>query len=318
MNRRLERDDAGYVLCRPMGGLNDSLCQIQKCLSYCQKTGRTLVLDGRFSGFLDDFSRYFIINKAPTAKTLWEAFATWASAKFRSSRKGMPGLRWYSAEWGAKSQQLSCFPHILQGRLSDYEFEYRDGSHFEKSTGERLGFDWDTHYREQVLVHHQCGGGNLSFRGIQWFQLRPEIAAEAKAMLEKLPRYISVHVRNSDLKTEYESLLQRVQKRSPRGHVLVCSDDFQVKQSAARLFGSRLIESTRTPDTSGQPLHYNTSLDRYQGNKDMLIDLVMLAAGRELWVTETTEGYVSGFGSLARHLNRNKRLLRGFLGLSVG
>lgn len=51
------------LLCRPLGGLNDILCQIESCCRYAERFGRTVVVETDFhctKSFRDDFSRYFV------------------------------------------------------------------------------------------------------------------------------------------------------------------------------------------------------------------------------------------------------------------
>lgn len=49
-----------YVICRPRGGLNDTLCQIEKCWRYAEMTGRTLLVDGSCSDFCRRISDIFV------------------------------------------------------------------------------------------------------------------------------------------------------------------------------------------------------------------------------------------------------------------
>jgi hypothetical protein len=55
----LERMNDRFVLCMPAGGLNDVLCQIEKCWRYAERHGRKLVIDTAKTGLLDSFDQYF-------------------------------------------------------------------------------------------------------------------------------------------------------------------------------------------------------------------------------------------------------------------
>jgi hypothetical protein len=49
-----------YLLCRPRGGLNDTLVQIYDCYKYCEKYNRCLLIDTTYSSFMkSSFSDYF-------------------------------------------------------------------------------------------------------------------------------------------------------------------------------------------------------------------------------------------------------------------
>ena len=108
------------VLCRPRGGLNDTLCQIQRCFAYCRKHGRTLVLDTSRSGLRDDFFRYFDVVGTSVAVMSWHAFA---------KSNSVPGLTVHPAE--------------VRERLDSYQTTLGDGgvySDVETSVG--LSFDF--------------------------------------------------------------------------------------------------------------------------------------------------------------------------------
>src|SRR6201995_4369148 len=89
------------VLCRPQGGLNDILCQIEWVCCYAERHGRAVVIDTDYAhanSFRDRFSDYFvsgqrnlILNAAPIAATL---------------------------------EQLAVFPPHLAGRMTRYETRY--------------------------------------------------------------------------------------------------------------------------------------------------------------------------------------------------
>src|SRR5947209_3468047 len=53
------------LLCRPQGGLNDMLCQIEKCCQYADRVGRTVIVDTDYARsapatFKDHLSKYFV------------------------------------------------------------------------------------------------------------------------------------------------------------------------------------------------------------------------------------------------------------------
>ena len=63
MNRISTAHQAGnkpsYLLCRPRGGLNDTLCMIEMCWRYAEKFDRQLIIDTKNSALFEDFDKYF-------------------------------------------------------------------------------------------------------------------------------------------------------------------------------------------------------------------------------------------------------------------
>ena len=50
------------LLCRPQGGLNDMLCQVEACCRYGERSGRSVIVDTNYAGstyFRDDLRNYF-------------------------------------------------------------------------------------------------------------------------------------------------------------------------------------------------------------------------------------------------------------------
>ena len=121
------------LLCRPRGGLNDMLSQIERCCRYAEMTDRSVIVDTKFGreSFGDDFDRYFIS---------------------RQSR-----LVLSASELRADLDRAEVFPTGLKGRVSSYDW-YRDETsklHVDRQTGEPLTFDFAQDYPHDLLVHQQ-------------------------------------------------------------------------------------------------------------------------------------------------------------------
>jgi len=56
-------DDKRLLLCRPQGGLNDMLCQIEKACCYADAYDRTVIVETDYchsKTFHDAFAHYFV------------------------------------------------------------------------------------------------------------------------------------------------------------------------------------------------------------------------------------------------------------------
>jgi hypothetical protein len=280
----------GYLLCRPVGGLNDSLNQFEICCRYAAATGRAVLLDGQYSGFLDSWDKYFLLRENLE-----------------------PAVHFYHPGLNADLNKMTCRPLCLAGKIGAYTATGSPDNCVDTLTGTPLRFDLSLHHPETLLVHHQYGGGTLSFSAVSKLKLVPEITSRIARLKEAHPDYVALHVRNTDYQTAYEPLLEAIQATDAK-KILLCSDDARCKDRARTLLGDRLFFATDTPDTGGKSLHANAQLDRWRENCNALADLAMLALANKLYIAPTTTGPYSGFSLLANFLHHNRQALEEFLG----
>jgi hypothetical protein len=215
----------------------------------------------------------------------------------------------------AELNQMTCNPSCLTGRIETYTAIAGTDNCIDAQTGTPLRFNLTTAHPETLLVHHQYGGGILSFHALSKLQLRPEISTRVAALKALHPSYIALHVRNTDYQTDYTPLLEDLKKNEAE-KILLCSDDARCKEKARSILGHRLFFATDTPDTGGKSLHANAHLDRWSENCNALIDLAMLSLANTLYVAPTTSGVYSGFSLLSNFLHHNRPYLKDFLALS--
>ena len=287
--------DKKYVLCRPLGGLNDNLCQIYKCIAYCIKYNRTLILE-----------------------KVWGDLFEWRLG-LELSDYANKSLRVIdmSAELFDKIRTFSCVPAQLQGNWLTYKV-YR---HIDlrtvclNGTNSLVSFDFEKDYDERVLIHHQSGGGGvgLSYEAVKYFRVTAEISAEIGRLRRQLDQYAAIHIRNTDYTSDYDAFLVKSIAALKGQKTLVCSDDFAAKEKAQKLFGDSYISIVDLPNTSRKKigLHVNTDNSPQFVVKTALLELIMLAYShiflkcpilRNYYSDKWTPAY-SGFARLA-HQNR--------------
>jgi hypothetical protein len=289
-------DEDLYVLCRPRGGLNDSLCQVERCWRYAEEKGRTLLVEASRSCFFGEFSTFF----SPLVE----------SAAVRFSLNGF------------SLDDESVMPADLSGRVSSYQAGYsaERENWIDSQSGVLLTFDFSKNHEERVLVHDQCGGGTLSFALLERVRLSRELGEVVRARLARLGKpYLAVHVRNTDYKTDYSALFDTIYPDARGRRLLVCSDDVTVISNARRFFDrSDVLSSSDIPDTEGKPLHSEWTMrdtgERKQMAINSIVDLCALASAEKLYFTSVSKGYPSGFSGLAAHLHQNKSCLERLLG----
>jgi hypothetical protein len=279
-----------YVLCRPRGGLNDMLCQIQKCWDYSEKYGRILVIDAANSGFLDSFNNYFTLSSGAKVEVAFD----------------FPE--------GCDLSEASCVPNELTSRINEYKAAYVSGQGYvDQASKVKIAFDLSKDHVEDILIHEQCGGGVNSIKVLANFVLNPSLANLAHNKIKCFGSYESIHVRNTDYKTEYESFFDEIEKASLGKNLVLCTDDYACQIYAIKLFKERLTLSSNIPNLNGRSLHRNPDINRLQANYDSIVDLLVLACGSKLHTTNVTVGHKSGFSKLAANLQERQDIIEQLL-----
>lgn len=290
------------LLCIPHGGLNDTLCQIENCWRYAERFTRQLIIDTRKSGLQGHFSDFFSI-KSPTIAVLARA----------------------DDELRAKFNTLDCFPPAIKGRLGQYTIGSTSAvsNWVDKDTGTPLTFDFKRDYSEPLLVHEQFGGGGASRRLLMRgsLTLSPRILPQVLERLSSLPpRYLAVHVRHTDLKTDYRGLFHSIYPKVVDQNILVCSDSAEVVAYAKKFFDRSVVWTVSDIPSVNGPLHHHTYASDDERDGATISALTgILALGRSggLFIGPTSSklpwmkaaGHISGYSSLAAFLFQNKGVI---------
>lgn len=274
------------VLCRPRGGLNDMLVQIEKCWRYAAQHDRILYIDSTKSGLLDSMDNYFLETKY---------------VKF-----GNPNV----------TETSTFFPSEIYKLGLDYKVAWSSeyGNFTLKDTNNPIRFDFLNSYSEDILVHEQCGGGRESIEALKKLTLLPQIVGIINQINEELSPFESIHVRNTDYKTDYKSFFSSI-TLDPDSKIVLCTDDFGCQEYARSIWGDQLSIPNPAPKTDGKPLHMNPQLDRRSTNIAAITDLFLLALGKKLHYTKLDRGFISGFTRLALDLHSEPSLIKKILGV---
>ena len=282
------------LLCRPLGGLNDMLCQIELACRYAERFGRTVIVDTRYQSeryFRDSFSSYFVSlqnNLILDADGVRERF-----------------------------DALDVFPKFLAGRVSRYtvRFDWNAYSFIDTEIGVRVSFDFDRDYAEPLLVHHASGGGEFAIGALARMRLQASLTEVLLVRLEQIgPRYSGIHVRNTDYKARYEHLIGRA-AIEPNDPIFLATDNRDTVAYCRSIFGdARLFSFATLPAEAGVAAHHVTDpAGAYERNRDAVLDLVMLGLASRLYLFELEPNRhgakYSGFSILAANLHNAKPVL---------
>jgi len=294
--RRSANSTQSYLLCRPRGGLNDILVQIQKCLLYASLHRRKLLVDTTRSGLRDSLSSYF------------EWKSQFCKATLNSNRISQLHL-----------DELSCFPEAVEGCVSSYQTEFLFQSETfsligEASSRQPTTFDFSCNYPNKILIHEQEGGG-AGWHALRHLRFCPTIAALIKKRLKLLPvKYIGIHIRNTDVKTDFARFCEAIMPHVVNQCVFISTDSHEALIYARRVLRhSNILSFSELPSEYTGKLHDAPGITSMQTNIDALCDLVCLSLAETILLPGPEIGYQSGFGNLAASLLNRRWITRRLL-----
>jgi len=301
-----------FLLCRPRGGFNDTLYQIEQCFRYAERYQRYLVIDTEYlvsTGISINFSKIFRL----------------AYLSDRVFFQMTPELIGYL-------NTRTTYPPACKRRLDQYQTRLDDQYKFiDTLSGSQLSFKFNQDYSEEVLVHDQLGGGKEGINCLQRLKLTDSFRNDVLSLLHPLleKNHIGLHVRNTDFLTNFKSFFEAVYDQSVNQRILVCSDDFKVIEFAKEFFNqSNVIYLSRPPNTTDYSIptyatYHCTAEQRYQLMVNLFADLIGLATSSHLILSPLLSGEFSessskhkDFVTFARTIKANPTLKIGIDGVS--
>lgn len=202
-------------------------------------------------------------------------------------------------DFDLESKRPSCVPKSLFNRLTSYQSEW-DGHYFvDTLTKERLTFSFTSNYDEDLLIHEQCGGG-FGLPALSYFRFKTSVRKEINNRLRHLPKnYMAVHVRNSDVTSDYKLFFHSIKHIIEGKNLLICTDGFDVLTYARTFFdNANIISVYDIPFTNGESLHSNPLVTDWNVNIGCLTDLMALGMASVIILPSKQVGYPSGFAQL--------------------
>lgn len=332
------RPNDKIVLCVPRWcGLNDTLVQIWFAYQFALSQGRQLHIDTRISGLWDDLDNYLVphttaeIGPVPITLRVTDKDLRYLNRKQASPRLFQGRLDFMHREIFLRAS-ITNEPNRLR-RSFAFAFHSlcdRVPSAFSMGISRRLQFllfvglsrnlktnqPLNRSTDQPLVIRYASGGGSESLHALELFRFSPTLQSAVQGALSVCgDDFDAIHVRNTDIRSDYETLFAKARKRFAGRRVLVCSDDSTVITAAReQLLESDVFTVTTTEATHGMPLHKLGSLrspeQRRLLNFNMFIDLICLSQGRELLVARSNNGQLSGFSALAQSLHSRSDIVR--------
>jgi hypothetical protein len=288
------------VLCRPRGGLNDTLNQIELCWEYAERYGRRMLVDASRSGLQSPFSNYFRPRDAASNVLL------------HPSPQDVTAFDLLPAEPPELTGRISTYAVSWDGR---YGYCWPDGEHRVP-----VRFDRERDHAAALLVHEQHGGGTDSLAALRRLRFTDPVAAIIRSRVAALGAgYVGIHVRQTDDPVDADGFLTALRESLAGRRVLVCTDDAAiVARARGILTSSEVFTASKIQDARGRPQHavdaFPDPAARHRANLDALVDLVALGRADRVVLSRGYSGRHSGFGRLAKLLCEHRDVLAGLLG----
>lgn len=278
----------GYIYCKALGGLNDSLNQLYKCLLYAVKYQKSIILElemYKSSNFMDffDFSN-FNVQIYPISKLKEITFV--------------------------KTEPDFYLDVLKQNKIP--KFTKFCGWHYDYKIPI---FDKNRKYSNDILlIHESCGGGNLSYDFFKKIKFTSSFLQILNEQFNTLPPiYDAIHIRYTDSKFLYDNFNEFYNKiikfiESSPNKIYVASDSKNILENINSKYNSKIIKTKACDFIEGSysSLHFfgNTNNSILI---NALIDLLILAKSNNLMHS------VGGYSILAKSLWYDKNIVYNLL-----
>lgn len=284
-----------YLLCRPLGGLNDVLCQINYCYNYCVKFNRVLLIDTTFAykhnSFSCSFDNYFSFIKKVKVIII-------------TNKEQIHNI--------ITNKNKTIYPTKLKNNITNYKIEHDKTTNIKeqfRALENNLYLSRQS-YQEDIVIHHSYGGGIESQKIINLIRINKSIGLKFKQIYIKISKpYIGIHIRNTDMTSDYKNFLENnYDLINSYQNILLATDSIESKKYFYKKFGDKNIFSYSQVLETNEPLH-TQSKDKNESFTNTLIDLLLLVYSEKLIVSTET----SGFANLALYIHNNKTKCNNFL-----
>jgi len=290
---RQQEQKVKYLLCRPMGGLNDALCQIEACVRYAKRHNRRLVVD------------------TPEGGLVHSVFQLLVPVGFRADTTFFPGPDFLS-----QMNSMTTYPRVVEGAIDRYKSRRSSGAPWlEEISSAPITFDFRKSYPHDLLVHHSQGGGTLSFVAIERFRVSDYALSEIEPLLSRLPRdFNALHLRATDIQSSYHDAIWQVAGLGTAIPTLLCSDNNGVLDYATSTgTEEKFVTFPKHEVPAGIPLHLaagKVSKGQFErGAIQLLSEIIAVAFAQQIFlapVYSRSQWYLSGLGRLMASLARSR------------
>lgn len=274
-----------YLLCRPLGGLNDLLCQVYNCYGYCLRNNRTLMIDTEYNSFFrKSFDEYFTFNDKIVIPIIYN------STEIKNI---------------IENNNFTTFPEYIKDKVFNYKVHWVISDRFIVGTDIKPKIDLNKVYDEDLILYHSEGGGEGSLEIMKYLKINHNIINEFYLRYNQITKpYVSLHIRNTDYQTNYIELYLKNKDKLVDKNIFLATDSLEV-QNFFKNENLKIFIFTKLPEKN-IPIHdYYNGIDKHAVMVDTLCDLLILSLADSFILPDK----YYGFTKLAYNLFSNKDIV---------
>lgn len=232
-----------YVLCRPSGGFQDNLCQMEKCYNYCKKWNRSLLIDTLDGCYKVSFDENFYFENS-------EVEIICNSKKIRRM--------------------------ILERRRKRIRIKSITDEKYQNENFWKL----DNDFKEEIIYYRLGGGSYFPENILKILRFdKKNLENFWKKYNTIVKPYLSIYVRNTDIQNDYKKFYDENKNLINKyRNIFIATDDKNVVNFYRKQ--NLNIYSFTTFPKSG-PVHYS-EINGNKKIQDMICDLLILGLSENL------------------------------------
>jgi hypothetical protein len=172
-------------------------------------------------------------------------------------------------------------------------------------------------FDEDIVFYRRCGRMFSPEYYYKHFlsicKLTPLVKEVYSERKQKLPQeYISVHVRNTDYKSNVDGFINKHSKIFEANTMFLASDDYDTIQKFKQLYGTRVITFAHIKPLDGAEAHHKITMTKKENRTltiDAIVDLLLLAGGKSIYASSKESGY----SKVAKLLHDSPKILNHLL-----
>ena len=263
-----------YVYLIPQAGFNDTLCSIIKCLNYCLKYNKILLLDTiNYSVYKINFSDYF--DFLQNSNIIYDI----------NEIKKI-----------CNNKELTVYPDILNNKLENVMngeliIENVIGSNNYHYKEHHLSIPSENIEKDVIVISINGGGDSYDlFKTLLFKNNLKENCIEKYNLINK--PYIGIQIRNTDYKCDYENLYENFKDLIHSYNTIYVATDSKKVIEFFKSKNLNIINFTTFVDNNESPLHLSNMINGDTKIKDLICDIFMII-NSERFLTNSNGGFVN-------------------------